>query len=74
MTGYLEVFLKYNDLSDQDDKNLERVIRDIVFTNNIKATKILLNLNSPQHKKIIYGITEYAKKFNKNEILNLIKG
>lgn len=74
MTKYLKIFVKYNDLSNQDDKNLERIIRDIVFANNIEAVKILLNLNSPQKEKIVYGIKEYAKIYNRNEITNLIKG
>lgn len=68
----LKVFLKYNDLGDQQD-TLPDFLKEIVFANNTEAIKLLLQKQTPYQKKIKELTLEYAKSFDRDEIINLVK-
>lgn len=65
----LEIFLKYNDLSDQQD-TLQQLLKEAVFANNIDAIKLFLQ--TPYQKEIKKMALEYAKSFGRDEIVNLV--
>lgn len=68
----LKVFLKYNDLGDQQD-TLPDFLKEIVFANNTEAIKLLLQKQTPYQKRIKELTLEYAKSFDRDEIVNLVK-
>lgn len=68
----LKIFLKYNDLSDQQD-TLPDFLKEIVFANNTEAIKLLLQKQTPYQKRIKELTLEYAKSFDRDEIVNLVK-
>ncbi|MDA3076987.1 ankyrin repeat domain-containing protein [Campylobacter sp. JMF_04 NA10] len=72
MVEFLEIFLRYTDLSDQKD-TLTYFVRDLVFANNIEAVKMLLDFDTPQHEQVKFFVSEYAKFFDRKEILDLLK-
>ena len=65
----LKIFLKYNDLSDQQD-TLPQLLKEAVFANNIDAIKLFLQ--TPYQKEIKKMALEYAKSFGRDEIVNLV--
>ena len=72
MVKFLEIFLRYTDLSDQKD-TLTYFVRDLVFSNNIEAVKMLLDFDTPHHEQVKFFVSEYAKFFDRKEILDLVK-
>ncbi|MBQ3674521.1 MAG: ankyrin repeat domain-containing protein, partial [Campylobacter sp.] len=53
---FLEIFLRYTDLSDQKD-TLTYFVRDLVFSNNIEAVKMLLDFDTPHHEQVKFFVS-----------------